>query len=240
MVDCVNCDSSIEDDAYEVFEAELWDCPKSLSSWTARFCSEDCQNSFMNEAEFCYPCCDRCERNVCLRNPGNGYDMQFTTLRVDEDEDEDMYVCDACYEEVVLEHGQVLRDFEDDSIHGTGMYCNMADMADWGYIPHRRYPINYPINDAAAHNAMARRFINAGARVVADPDPGFLCGGHSTLYVNVDDCVSKASEALEKALRSRLGRDMAGLLKEAVRQLDKADWVSAIAEAEEIPLKRIK
>lgn len=103
---CEQCEDITRTDVFE----DLYDRPFDERPRRAFFCSEACRDQHMeSQSGFGFACCPGCERYVCEANPRNGYESQWSWLDLFADEDDDdEYVCNKCYEDAVLEQGQSL------------------------------------------------------------------------------------------------------------------------------------
>lgn len=240
MTECAGCHEEImmsdDEDSMDEFSLELYDRPFDKKSWTAHFCSGECWDDW-NGGDFCYNECPRCERLVCFRNPNNGYDGNFTKLIYDEgeeDDDEEM-VCNACFEEYVLAHGQSVRVFCGEFIISNSI-IDVEAPNDSAFEEHGFFPLR-SFTDKDEHDAVARHLIALGAKVISHRECSPYIGGfRSTLFVNVDKLISAAAVALF-ALKGRLfggsvpcGRDVCSLLGNALLERKK-EWLVEFAKS---------
>jgi len=122
-----------------------------------RECSEQVGDSYYSDFWYCY--CDWCGRDICFRNPSNGWHEHFRVV-VDE------YVCLRCYEERILADGQPEEDFQGDGIHG-GMFFSYgnSEPKEAGYEEAVTMFIGGSAH-AEKYNEMARELIAEGNQVI--------------------------------------------------------------------------
>lgn len=106
--------------------AELYDTPWEDQPQNVFFHSNECEEAYIHADSFGYRECEACYRTVCQQHPGNGWQWQFR------EHPELGEICLRCYQEEILEKGQPVQDFIDDTkIHG-GMF----------FSSHNREPLN--------------------------------------------------------------------------------------------------
>lgn len=140
---------------------EVYDTPFDKESWTAKFCSSECQNSFCSEGEAPYLECEDCNTWICYRNPMNGYQIQF---RYD---DASGNICLSCNKDDILKNGQPSREFSGSIIDG-GSFISTSDLQTAGYSPVPGF-VNKHIccaRDAQEYNDRAQKLIGFGSQVV--------------------------------------------------------------------------
>jgi hypothetical protein len=132
---------------------ELYDSPWQEYPMRSWFCSSACERAYLEDGDFRYEECNSCARQVCVRNPANGWQEHFrhhSGLG---------HACLRCYETEILENGQPRDDFEGDSISG-GMFFSTGNQEAWdaGFQEFDPF-VNYLISsrsDALMYNTHAR------------------------------------------------------------------------------------
>jgi hypothetical protein len=157
---CEECEERIPSGVLGEYTQELYDRPSDKNCWVAQFCSDDCCEKFHDSTyEFSYWLCDDCERYICQRSPSNGYIGHFHFG--------EELICNACYEQSILENGQPREDFEQ-SRFGGGSEFYVQDILDNGYEPVEKWNgVRCSSGkDAEAFNADALSLIDSGASIL--------------------------------------------------------------------------
>lgn len=120
IVECFVCEEQVPEKNTSV--ETVYDNPHSDHGREIHLCDDTCHIEDDN-SEFSYWYCEQCDRYICQRNPGNGYQSWFK--RADNGDD---LICCACYQNDHLARGQPVEDFRRD--HAAGTYSMKGDFYD--------------------------------------------------------------------------------------------------------------
>jgi len=127
-VTCFVCEEQVEKNATDT--ETVYDSPWS-DSRDVSLCEECHLND--DNSEFSYWECNVCNRKICQRNLGNGYQSWFKHSPDDE------LICCACYQEDRLKNGQAEDDFLPDHTgchHIQGDFYDDGDLEKAGFAKH--------------------------------------------------------------------------------------------------------
>jgi len=109
---CDNCDDKF---ARKSESRYLYDTPWEVNPRELNFCSDKCGDDYYYAGDFSYQFCEPCERDICIRNPADGWMFQFKDYDGEE-------LCLKCYMGEILDHGIEREKLEGGQI--PGMFFN--------------------------------------------------------------------------------------------------------------------
>jgi len=166
--ECLNCDRP-SDPKYTVF---VYETPWDDIEVEKNFCSKECQEEYLYSGDFSYFFCDRCMREICTQNPGNGWHIQYRDHGGDT-------LCLKCYQEVILENGVERDKFEEGRIPGMFFSYGNEEAVEAGYVEVPGFS-NFYIHDQSTVDRFcgkALELIDKGQKVIVAYERIAIGGG---------------------------------------------------------------
>lgn len=158
-----------------MLERELYNTPWDDKPRLVRFCSVACEEAYVDEGDFSYRECPICNREICVRNPANGYMYQFRTI----DED-NMEMCLSCFQDHYLISGLSVEEIKSGGV--KGIFFDHDELRKSGY---KKVESNIRVDGSNLANLQSKalELIESGHQVLFDYGSLSIMGDEG--YVNI-------------------------------------------------------
>ena len=159
-----------------MYKRQLYSTPWDKKPNIACFCNDECEQAYTDEGDFSYQTCSTCGRDICVRNPSNGYLYQFR----DADSDGDHEICLQCYQNRYIKSGLSLDEINADKI--PGIFFDTDALLDAGYVK-QESRIKVHSGNVSEVRDIALQYVNQDAKVLYDYDSMSILGDEG--YINI-------------------------------------------------------